>query len=285
MSDMHQYPQDQHQHEHQPTSQFQQPSSKRPRRMRVGTGAVVGMALAVLGAAAACGSADAASATAPTTGSVAADAPAMYALFGNSVQITVEGTNVVIRANGVPDHKSPYFEPANAKYEVYNGMNGAFAINPNRIVAQTNVYRIPITPARQTTPSATPLGPIGVSVNGVPIFNQYAGSNQPLTGEINSFDQYGGHPAPGGAYHYHVEPTYLTRVSRDALVGVLLDGYPVYGPMENGKLLTSADLDAAHGHTTVTKQYPNGIYHYHTTGDAPYINGSGFAGVPGTVTR
>ena len=281
MSDMHQYPQDQHQ----PTSQFQQPSTKRSRRMRVGTGAVVGMALAVLGAAAACGSSDAASVTAPTTGSVAADAPAMYALFGNGVQITVEGTNVVIRANGLPDHKSPYFEPANAKYEGYNGINAAFAINPNRIVAQTNVYRIPVTPTRQTTPSATPLGPIGVSVNGVPIFNQYAGSNQPLTGEINSFDQYAGHPAPGGAYHYHVEPTYLTRVSRDALVGVLLDGYPVYGPMENGKLLTSADLDAAHGHTTATKQYPNGIYHYHTTGDAPYINGSGFAGVPGTVTR
>ena len=115
MSDTHQYPQHQHQHQHQPTSQFQQPRSKRPRRMRSGTGAIVGMALAVLGAAAACGSSDAAPVTAPTTGSVAADAPAMYALFGNGVQITVEGANVVIRANGVPVHKRPYLESANAK--------------------------------------------------------------------------------------------------------------------------------------------------------------------------
>ena len=283
MSDFHQY-QNQHQRSNQAPTQV----TSRLQNMRVGTGAVVAMAFAVLGAVAACGNSDAASATAPAatpTGSVAADAPAMYALFGNGVQITVEGSNVVVRANGLPDHKSPYFETANAKYEAYNGTNSAFAINPNRIVAQTNVYRIPITPTRQATPSATPLGPIGVSVNGVPIFNQYAGPNQPLTGEINSFDQYAGHPAPGGVYHYHVEPTYLTRVSRDALVGVLLDGYPVYGPMENGKLLTTADLDAAHGHTTATKQFPSGIYHYHTTGDAPYINGSGFAGVPGTVTR
>jgi hypothetical protein len=66
---------------------------------------------------------------------------------------------------------------------------------------------------------------------------------------------------------------------------VLLDGYPVYGPVENGRELTSAYLDAAHGHSTATKEFPAGIYHYHTTGDAPYINGSGFTGVPGTVSR
>jgi hypothetical protein len=55
--------------------------------------------------------------------------------------------------------------------------------------------------------------------------------------------------------------------------------------MENGKAITNADLDAAHGHTTATKEFPNGIYHYHTTAAAPYINGSGFAGVPGTTSR
>lgn len=232
-----------------------------------------------------CRSADANTTTPTTPTSISSDAPAMYTLFGNGVQISVEGTTVVIRATGVPDHKSPYFATTDARYQAYNGTNGAFAINPNRIVEQTLVFRIPVTPVKQANTSPTPLGPIGVSVNGVPLFNQYAGPNQPLTGEINSFDQFAGHPAPGGQYHYHVEPTYLTRASREALVGVLLDGFPVYGPMENGRLLTSADLDAAHGHTGATKEFPSGIYHYHTTGDAPYINGSGFVGTPGTVTR
>jgi hypothetical protein len=238
--------------------------------------------LALAGGLVACRSDAATSAT--TTGSTA-DLPAMYKLFGNGVQVTISGATVIIRTTGVPDHKSPYFGTAHARYEAYNGSNPAFQLNPNRIIEQTGVFRIPLTPTRQSTPSPTPLGPIGVSVNGVPIFNQYAGPNQPLTGEINTFDQYAGHPEQTGVYHYHVEPTYLTRTTRDALVGVLLDGYPVYGPLENGKLLTSADLDAAHGHTTPTKEFPAGVYHYHTTGDAPYINGSGFMGVPGTVSR
>ncbi|CAF1658260.1 unnamed protein product [Didymodactylos carnosus] len=48
-------------------------------------------------------------------------------------------------------------------------------------------------------------------------------------------------------------------------------------------MLVSSDLDTYHGHTGVTADYPNGIYHYHITADAPYINGSGFYGTKGTA--
>jgi hypothetical protein len=53
---------------------------------------------------------------------------------------------------------------------------------------------------------------------------------QPLTNEIVSFDKYWGHPDGGSHYHYHVEPTYLTTVkaTKSALLGFLLDGFPVY---------------------------------------------------------
>lgn len=220
-----------------------------------------------------------------TTTTIGAGVPAWYSAFGNGVTITASGGYVVISTKGTPDHKSPYWGAGNANYEAYNGANKAFQLNPFTIREQQLTFRIPATPTKLSTPSPTPLGPIGVAVNGVAIFNQYAGNNQPLSGEINSFDQYNGHPEMTGTYHYHAEPLYLTRASREALVGVLLDGYPVYGPMENGKVLTSTDLDAAHGHTGPTKEFPNGVYHYHTTSDAPYINGSGFAGSPGTVSR
>ncbi len=236
----------------------------------------------------ACGADSATGSSEPsTTGTtvVPAGAPAWASALGDGVTITLDGDNAVVTTLGVPDHKSPYFPTSDSRYEAYNGSNPRFSLNPNRIAETRMVFRIPITPRRQATPNATPLGAIGVAVNGVAIFNQYAGPNQPLTGEIDSFDQYSGHPQQMGNYHYHVEPVWLTRASREALVGVLLDGYPVYGPLENGRLITSADLDAAHGHTGVTKEYPAGTYHYHTTGDAPYINGSGFAGVPGTVAR
>jgi hypothetical protein len=211
--------------------------------------------------------------------------PDFYKAFSNAGTVTVDGNYIVIASTGVPDHKSPYFGAGNAKYESYNGSNPNFRINPNTISTQHLTFRIPLTPTALGNPSPTPLGPIGVAINGVPIFNQYAANNQPLTNEIDSFDQYNGHPQMTGMYHYHVEPLWITRTSRSVLVGVLLDGYPVYGPMENGQLVVSSSLDAAHGHVGATAEFPNGIYHYHTTFDAPYINGSGFHGSPGTVSQ
>jgi hypothetical protein len=221
-----------------------------------------------------------------TTGTASVDASAIYTGFGGSGVVTRDGGTVVITSTNIPDHKSPYFQPADPRYEAYNGTNPQFALNPNRIADQSLVYRIPSAPAPAATVAATPLGPIGVTVNGVAIFNQYAGPNQPLTNEINSFDQYGGHPQQSGQYHYHVEPLWITaKVGKSGLIGVLLDGFPVYGPVENGKVLVTADLDALHGHFGATAQFPNGIYHYHVTADSPYINGSGFKGTPGTVGR
>lgn len=139
-------------------------------------------------------------------------------------------------------------------------------------------------PVAATTHASTPLGAIGVAINGVPLFNQYAGPNQPLTDEITSFDQYWGHPTGTSIYHYHAEPTYLTATKgKEALMGFLLDGFPVYGPEENGAAVTG--LDVYHGHTGATVDYPNGIYHYHITNDDPYINGNGFYGTAGTVSN
>ena len=129
------------------------------------------------------------------------------------------------------------------------------------------------------------MGPIGISRNGVVFFNQYAAGGAALTGEINSFDQWLGHPA-GTQYHYHIKPTFLTTTfGDDAFLGLLTDGFPVYGPTENGSTITNADLDVYHGHTSVTADFPDGIYHYHITNEDPYLNGNGFFGTAGTVTR
>mgnify|MGYP001572441001 FL=1 len=83
-----------------------------------------------------------------------------------------------------------------------------------------------------------------------------------------------------------MEPLYLTTQNgKAALLGFLLDGFPVYGPLENGSTVVSSSLDQYNGHTHATTEYPNGIYHYHITDDAPYINGGQFYGTPGTTTR
>lgn len=214
--------------------------------------------------------------------------PDVYKKIYGATSITSDGTYVTIKSTGMPDHKSVYFPPTHSLYEAFSGTTfggTTFVKNPNTIsTTLAYTFKIPLNPKVDTNHAATPLGPIGVAINGVPFFNQYAGPNQPLTNEVTSFDKYVGHPAQQGNYHYHAEPTYLTSLKgSEALLGFLLDGFPVYGPYENG--LAVNGLDVYHGHTAVTADFPNGIYHYHVTNQDPYINGSGFYGTPGTVSN
>ncbi len=232
-------------------------------------------------------SADDTSVTPTTTDTTVPD---VYKKLYGATSITSDGTYITIKSTGVPDHKSIYHASASGLYENFSGKTFGgytFIKNPNSIVSQSLTFKIPLKPVVAVNHAATPLGAIGVALNGVPIFNQYAGPNQPLTNEVMSFDQYWGHPQGTGQYHYHVEPLYLTtvKVSKSALLGFLLDGFPVYGPQENNATVTNAMLDAYHGHTHATTDYPNGIYHYHITDADPYINGSGFYGTAGTVSR
>lgn len=214
------------------------------------------------------------------------EAPTVFSAFDSSVDVSQNGNTIIIEAAGVPNHPSPYWPTGNALHQDYNGTNSQFHLNPNRIATQNYTFRIPANPTEAATKSATPLGAIGVALNGVAIFNQYAGPNQPLTNEIDSFDQYNGHPQNTGAYHYHVEPVYITDlVGKDGLLGYLLDGFPLYGPVEASQTVTNNNLDVYHGHTHATAEYPNGIYHYHVTAEDPYINGNGFYGTPGTVSQ
>ena len=217
--------------------------------------------------------------------------PGRYDVFPDNITVYAEESGgveyLIVETDNIPNHPSPYFESSDSRYQAYNGDNSSFNLNPNRIASQNITMRIPMNPEEASTKQATPLGAIGISLNGVVFYNQYAGpNNQALTFEINSFDQFLGHPQQQGAYHYHQEPTYLTATEgNEALLGWLLDGFPVYGPVENGNRITNADLDAYHGHAHATDDYPDGIYHYHITDEDPYLNGSGFFGTPGTVSN
>jgi len=204
----------------------------------------------------------------------------------DAVSYSVSGNTVTFTTTDLPNHTSPYWDTSHSLYEAYNGTNSNWNQNPNSIGEQNITFTMTLNPAEATIKSATPLGPIGISRNGIVFFNQYAGpNNQALTNEINSFDQWLGHPA-GTKYHYHIEPTFLTdSFGKEAFLGLLSDGFPVYGPEENGTTITNADLDDYHGHTSVTVDFPEGIYHYHITNEDPYLNGNGFFGTAGTITN
>jgi hypothetical protein len=203
--------------------------------------------------------------------------PSMYSQFYGT-QASLDGSVVVLRATSVPDHTSPYFGQGNAGYEA---PQAGMQVNPNRITSQNMVLRVPITP-QMATSSDTPLGVMGVAVNGVALFNQYAAGRTPLTSEIQSFDRFNGHPQQSGMYHYHIEPVYLTAQGSSRLVGVLLDGFPVYGTRDPGGAVPS-NLDSCNGHVGATPEFPASIYHYHIVSSPPYIAGC-FRGQPGTAS-
>lgn len=216
------------------------------------------------------------------------DISTLLALFeGTGLTFEVTDESVIFTTPDLPNHTSTYWETSNALYEPYNGTNPNFNQNPNLITEQNIVFTIPLQPVAAETNEETRLGPIGISRNGVVFFNQYAGpDNQPLTSEINSFDQAAAHPTGAGIYHYHIEPLFLTEdFGADAFLGLLADGFAVYGPMENGEEITNADLDEFHGHISATTEFPDGVYHYHITSEDPYINGGGYYGTPGNISR
>lgn len=95
-----------------------------------------------------------------------APVPENYKKIYGAISITSDGNFVYIKANGLPDHKSVYYNSSNALYESFSGttFKGTnFSKNPNSISSQSYTFKIPVTPAEAATKSATPLGPIGIA--------------------------------------------------------------------------------------------------------------------------
>lgn len=204
----------------------------------------------------------------------------------DAVTVTYDEDWVTITTKDLPDHKSMYYGANDPLYEAYREPNNPdFKKNPGSIGEQNIVFKLPRYPEEATNKESPGLGPMGVAINSVVFFNQGAAPGDDIFEEVNTFDQYEGHPA-GDQYHYHIEPVWLTELKgSDAFMGFLLDGFPVYGTVENGEEITNDDLDDYHGHFGVTADFPNGIYHYHITEEYPWINGDGYYGVVGSKTQ
>jgi hypothetical protein len=184
---------------------------------------------------------------------------------------TVDGGVRLLSGNSLPVGETTGIYPIATTDDAY-----AYDRNPNTIGAQTLSYSLPARPQKS---GATCLsgGPIGVALNGVPIFNGLdAGDRDAVAHEVQ--DACGGHPQQQGMYHYHSLPACLTQSKsrKSKLVGFALDGFPIYnGRDEDGKRLTNADLDKCHGRKSVVKLDGERVktYHYETTLEYPYTLG------------
>ena len=235
----------------------------------------------------------------PLTKSISQDYPdltILFEYFDETVEIYADGYEIVINADGVPHHKSPYFartwaQTDNGFYyfidEDGDGINDMWRnaagvnLNPNRIAEQDLEFRIPLWPIFNSDgPSDTFLGPMGGSLNGVPFYNEYESPTEELNpNTISTFDQGNGHPAPQGRYHYHFPPDSIIDGDESKFLGFAADGFPVYAT-RNPDGTNPEDLDECHGEFGPTPDFPDGIYHYHTTLESPYIFGC-FKGTQG----
>lgn len=217
----------------------------------------------------------------------AAGITGMYRHFSCRVTLSTTTGGIVAVSDGQPDSKSNYFAASNACHEDYTGA----VQNPNTIAAKTYSVTFPTAPDTQArTMNMTAV--VGLVVNGVPIYGNFAAPGDDIFTEARTFDRCGGHPQMQGAYHNHAEPLGVSY-DDDAFIGVMRDGYAIYGRKHDGAYPT--DLDQYGGHISATPDSTTPVFHYHvneqtstgtqTAGEKQWFLTTGmFRGAPGACT-
>lgn len=191
-----------------------------------------------------------------------------------TLSITIDDDHRTISGNGLPKSHSTGTFPITPSDPAYQ-----FDRNPNSLQPQSVRLTLPRIPTVGSAPQCVSMGPIGVALTGVTIFNGLdAGGRDAVAHEIQ--DQCGGHPERRGQYHYHNLSACIAEVpevsGHSALVGYVVDGFGLYGQKgETGKELTNTDLDECHGHSheVVWDGTRRSLYHYHATHEYPYTVG------------
>lgn len=229
------------------------------------------------------------------TSSMSADLPLWIRNNFKCAVGSVSGSNYVFRSQNIPNNKSYYFGSTSPRYEALG--SGQKAAGTNQISSQCLVYTIPSSPAAKSgalTGTQSGYASVGITVNGLAIFNNAAAAPDTLSTEAQTFDQYNGHPQNSGVYHHHSQPLNVSN-NNSNLIGILIDGFALYGRdcKDSSNNTTTptigSGLDSNHGHITTTQHFATATYHYHYTSDPtagiPTLIGSYFYGTPGTVSN
>ncbi len=174
-------------------------------------------------------------------------------------------------------------------------MNGITSTNLQVPTTQNflgaNGWKIPTSPILAQSPTSVASGPIGVAINGIPIFNPCVqnGNCTAASGDTKGegqLDICNGHAGRADDYHYHAAPLCLmagqsTNYWNTHPVGWLLDGFGVFG--YNNADGSTPSRDSCGGTTISGAQVPSGYpytYAYHVINTFPYITNNCISGVP-----
>jgi phosphatidylethanolamine-binding protein (PEBP) family uncharacterized protein len=183
---------------------------------------------------------------------------------------------------------STYAYVASSGLATHNMMDGITASNLQVPIGQnffgTNAWKIPLNPALAATATTANDGPIGVAINGVPIFNpcKQGGCQNGDTKVLGELDACNGHAGRADDYHYHAAPTCLMAGKPAAYwdthpLGWALDGFAIYGYNNADGTVATRD-SVCGGNTSAVTGSPPG-YSYHVTDASPYVL-SCFSGTP-----
>lgn len=237
-----------------------------------------------------CDSDDAAVAT-PTDDTIT-ELPAAFAEFDeNNTTIMLSGNEIIIETNGLPNHESPYWSNTTARSAIdpmgnelttpAAAQNHPLFVEPTvtsyEMMAPGNIddfngsftLTIPASPQKASSSTSTGLGAIGISVSGSVIYNDQEGPNVPLDDAAGSLDFNGAHTGPQ-SYHYHLEPVSFSKDDGN-LIGIIADGFFLYGRRDYPSNDYPTDLDESGGHFGPTPHNPDGEYHYHIQNEL-YLN-------------
>ncbi|MGE0546261.1 MAG: YHYH protein [Kofleriaceae bacterium] len=218
---------------------------------------------------------------------MAAGLDGVWLKFSCRVELAMTSTAVTAAADGQPDFTSNYFALSHPCWESYTG-----AIqNPNSIVLKSYAIEFPRAPnSSPRTMQMTAV--VGLTINGIPIYGNFAAPGDDIFTEAQTFDRCGGHPQMAGAYHNHSEPLSISYDDAN-LVGVMRDGYAIYGRKDADGQYPA--LDPFGGHTGPTTDSASDVYHYHvnqqtssnpgTAGQTQWFLTTGmYRGTPGSCT-
>ena len=138
-------------------------------------------------------------------------------------------------------------------------------------------------PAKASSTTAANLGAIGYLISGTAMFNPFEmNGTTPAVADNGSYtftdsnntqqtayfiDQCGSH-SNGTTWHAHGNPSCVTSqvdtsTGPSHIIGIALDGFPIYGGRDvNGNVISVSQLDACNGITSATPEFPSGAYHY-----------------------
>ena len=200
----------------------------------------------------------------------------------------------IINDDGTINIQVPAGGPGSGFIEAGSGINGS-CLDAELDESYQITYYIPAYPVKATRTSTTnTLEYWGISLDGFPFAEKPPGAASQVGVAIPGLDTCGGHPQPDGPYHYHLVPQVIdalledndiTTVScqyieqtNDTILGYARDGFPIYGTHEQDGS-SPEGLDACNGHTEVTDEFPDGIYHYHITNELDPTSDTGYTNI------